>query len=367
MTIVPFLDYGLVNQSHFDELLDAMRRVMESGWYVLGKEVAAFETEYARWCDVKNCIGVGNGLDALTLTLEGYRELGRLKADAEVIVPANTFIATILAIYQAGMTPVLVEPEERTRTLDPNLIEGAITKKTGAMMPVALYGQCADMDTINAIARRYGLLVIEDAAQSHGATYKGRKSGTLSDAAGVSFYPGKNLGAIGDAGAVLTGDDALAEVVRALRNYGSHQKYHNKYKGHNSRLDELQAGILRVRMKYLDAENAARSRVANAYLAGITNPRVRLPFVAENNSSSWHLFTVRCTERDRLADFLKLHDILTAIHYPVPPHQQPGYPELRGLSFPITEAIHREVLSLPMSPVLSDEDVQRVIETVNQF
>lgn len=367
MPTIPFLDYKLVNQPHFDELIEAMTRVMKSGWYVLGKEVASFEEKYASWCGSKYCIGVGNGLEALSLILEGYRDLGRLKADSEVIVPANTFIATILAIYLAGMTPVLVEPEEKTRTLDPDLIEQAITSKTGAIMPVALYGQCADMDRINEIALCHGLIVIEDAAQSHGATYKGRKSGTLSEAAGVSFYPGKNLGAIGDAGAVLTEDADLANIVRALRNYGFQQKYHNKYKGKNSRLDELQAAILQVRLRYLDEENMARNSIADLYLNGIRNPKIQLPFIAEYNTSSWHLFTIRCSERDMLAEFLKQHDIITTVHYPIPPHHQPGYPELHGLSFPITEAIHREVLSLPMSPVLSKEDAQRVIDTINLF
>lgn len=367
MTAIPFLDFGLVNQPHFDELLDAVSRVMKSGRYILGGEAAAFEEEYAAWCGAEFCVGVGNGLDALTMTLEGYRELGRLRDQCEVIVPANTFIATILAIYQAGMTPVLVEPDETTRTLAPDSAEKGITNQTGAIMPVALYGQCADMDRINAVARRHGLIVIEDAAQSHGALYKGRKSGTLSDAAGVSFYPGKNLGAIGDAGAVLTNDPRLAEVIRALRNYGAPQKHHYQYKGHNSRLDELQAAILRVRLKYLDEENAARRRIADAYLSGIKNTLIRLPVIAEYNISSWHLFTVRCAERSRLADFLKERDIITAIHYPVPPHRQPGYPELNALSFPITEAIHREALSLPMSPVLSEENVQRIIDSLNRF
>jgi dTDP-4-amino-4,6-dideoxygalactose transaminase len=306
-------------------------------------------------------------LDALILILMGYVELGIMEEGDEVIVPANTYIASILAISRAGLKPVLVEPDERTYNIDPNLIEAAITEKTKAIMAVHLYGQCADMDPICAIAKKHGLKVIEDAAQAHGATYRGCKAGSLGDAAGFSFYPGKNLGALGDGGAVTTSDDALAKVISALRNYGSHEKYHNKYKGMNSRLDELQAAILRVKLKYLDADTEKRRKVANYYLSHIPSSIFHLPYVADCGSPAWHLFVIRHPQRDALAEHLKHQGIQTVIHYPIPPHQQAAYPELSGQSFPRTEAIHREVLSLPMSPCLSLKSVQSISTAVLEF
>lgn len=364
---VPFLDYRLTNQAHFDEYLDAARRVLESGWYVLGKEVDAFESEYAAWCGSPHCVGVANGLDALILILEGYKALGLMKDGDEVIVPANTYIASILAVSRAGLTPVPVEPDLDTLNIDPARIEQVINSRTRAILPVHLYGQCADMDPILSVAERHGLKVVEDSAQAHGATYKGYKAGALGHASGHSFYPGKNLGAIGDAGAVTTGDVELVTAIRALRNYGSHKKYHNLYKGYNSRLDELQAAILRVKLQYLDAENEARKRVALHYLSGIKNLHIQLPTVAAYGDSCWHLFVVRCVERDRLQAFLSERGVHAVIHYPIPPHQQPAYKEWASRSYPLTERIHQEILSLPMSPVMSAEEVQYVIETVNAF
>lgn len=364
---VPFLDYRLTNKAHFDEYLAAVRRVLESGWYVLGREVEAFEGEYSAWCGSSYCVGVANGLDALILILEGYKALGVMNLGDEVIVPANTYIASILAISRAGLVPVPVEPDPLTLNIDPARIESAITPRTRAVMPVHLYGQCADMDPIRQIAARHRLKVIEDAAQAHGATYRGRKAGALGDAAGHSFYPGKNLGAIGDGGAVTTGDSDLATAVRALRNYGSHKKYHNLYKGYNSRLDELQAAILRVKLGYLDHDNRQRAEVAAQYLGGIRHPEVHLPVIAGYGTPCWHLFVVRCSGRDALQQHLAASGIQTVIHYPIPPHRQPAYQEWASLELPHTEAIHREILSLPMSPVLSAREVGQVIDSVNQY
>lgn len=364
---VPFLNYRMVNEPYFEEELAACRRVMESGWYILGKEVEAFESEYAAYVGTKHCIGVANGLDALTLILEAYKELGAMKSGDEVIVPSNTYIASILAISRAGLTPVPVEPDLKSYELDPEQIEAAITERTRAILPVHLYGQCADMTRINAIAKKHGLKVIEDGAQSHGATHHGVKSGALGDAAGHSFYPGKNLGAIGDAGAVTTDDVELAQVIRALRNYGSDKKYHNLYKGYNSRLDELQAALLRVKLPYLDSENQKRREVAMRYLAEIKNPAIVLPQIASSNEHVWHIFAVRSTRRDKLQSDLTQREIGTVIHYPIPPHEQPAYAEWKHLSLPISEKIHREILSLPMSPVLSDPEAEKVIDAINHW
>ncbi len=364
---VPFLDYRAVNEAHFDEYTAAVRRVLESGWYILGKEVEAFEAEYAAYTGTRHCIGVANGLDALILILEGYKALGVMNAGDEVIVPANTYIASILAVSRAGLVPVPIEPELSSCELDPTLLEAAVTERTRAILPVHLYGQCADMTRINAIARKFNLKVIEDGAQSHGAMHAGRKSGALGDAAGHSFYPGKNLGAIGDAGAVTTDDDELAQAIRALRNYGSHKKYHNVYKGFNSRLDELQAAILRVKLPYLDRDNAAREAVARRYLSAMKHPELVLPSIAPGNTHVWHIFAIRSTRRDALQEYLAAHGIGTVIHYPIPPHRQPAYAEWGALTFPVSERIHREILSLPMSPVLTEEEADAVIEAVNSW
>jgi dTDP-4-amino-4,6-dideoxygalactose transaminase len=365
--MIKFLDLKKVNDAHGTEISAAIQRVLDSGWYLLGEEVSSFEREFADYCGTKHCLGVANGLDALILILMAYRELGVMAEGDEVIVPANTYIASILAISRAGLKPVLVEPDERTYNIDPNLIEAAITEKTKAIMAVHLYGQCADMDPICAIAKKHGLKVIEDAAQAHAATYRGRMTGSLGDAAGFSFYPGKNLGALGDGGAVTTSDDQLAEAIRALRNYGSHQKYHNKYKGMNSRLDEIQAAILRVKLKALDEDTDKRRQVAQCYLdslSAISHSQLVLPYVATYGEPAWHLFVVRLKERDALAAHLQQAGIQTMIHYPIPPHHQAAYPEFSGYSLPMTEAIHREVLSLPISPVMAQDEVVQVVRVL---
>jgi len=364
---IPFLDYRAVNEPYFEEMVAATRRVLESGWYVLGQEVAAFEREYAAYVGTKHCVGVSSGLDALILVLEAWKELEKLQAGDEVIVPANTYIATILAISKAGLVPVLVEPDEHTYNLDPNRTEKAITSKTRAIIAVHLYGQCADMDPINAIANRHGLLVMEDAAQSQGATYRGKKAGNLADAAAHSFYPGKNLGAIGEGGAVTTDDPELAHMVGMMRNYGSEVKYHNQIKGVNNRLDELQAALLRVKLPHLERDNAARRRVAETYLEAITHPSIGLPLVADYGQPCWHLFVVQVEQRDRLIEKLKAGGVQTAIHYPIPPHKQPAYAEWNDRHLPITEAMHRKVLSLPISPAHSRDDALLVAEQLNQL
>ena len=362
---VPFLDVGQTYSEIKDELDAAYQRVMNSGWYILGEEVAGFEREFAAYCGVKNCVGVGNGLEALQLILRGYG----IGAGDEVIVPANTYIATWLAVSNAGARVVPVEPVERTFNIDPSRVEQALTSRTKAILPVHLYGQPADMDLLREIARKHGLKLIEDAAQAHGARYRERRVGNLGDAAGWSFYPTKNLGAYGDAGAVTTNDDELAERIRLLRNYGSKTKYYNEEKGINSRLDELQAALLRVRLRYLDEWNGRRARIAARYLSALRETDIRLPMVCDGADPVWHLFVIRSKQRDSLQAYLKSHGVNTLVHYPVPPHLQKAYPELeisRG-TFPVTEAIHREVLSLPMGPHLSDSDVQRTIDEVKSF
>lgn len=362
---VPFLDLGASYVELKDELDAAYHRTMDSGWYILGGEVGAFEEEFASFVGAKHCISVGNGLEALRLILLGYG----IGAGDEVIVPANTYIATWLAVSGAGAVPVPVEPVERTFNLDARLIESAITSKTKAILPVHLYGQTAEMDAINDIAGQAGLRVIEDAAQSHGARYKGRRAGALGDAAGWSFYPTKNLGAYGDAGAITTNDDELAERVRLLRNYGSKEKYYHEVKGINSRLDELHAALLRVRLKYLDEWNSRRALIAAMYLTELRETDLLLPAVSDGADPVWHLFVVRSREREKLQSYLKSSGVNTLVHYPVPPHLQQAYVEM-GLAegaYPITEAIHREVLSLPMGPHLSSEDAERVAEIVRSF
>jgi len=362
---VPFLDVGQTYCEIKDELDAAYQRVMNSGWYILGEEVAAFEREFAAYCGVKHCVGVGNGLEALQLILRGYG----IGATDEVIVPANTYIATWLAVSNAGARVVPVEPVKGTFNIDPSRVEPALTSRTKAILPVHLYGQPADMDPLKEIALRHGLKLIEDSAQAHGARYRERRVGNLGDAAGWSFYPTKNLGAYGDAGAVTTNDDELAERIRLLRNYGSQRKYYNDEKGINSRLDELQASLLRVRLNHLDEWNGRRARVAARYLSELRETDIRLPAVCEGADPVWHLFVVRSKNRDRLQAYLKSRGVNTLVHYPVPPHLQKAYPELEisGGIFPVTEAIHREVLSLPMGPHLSDSDVQRTIDEVKSF
>lgn len=364
---IPFLDLKSINMSYYQEFENALDNVLKSGWFILGEQVKKFEEEFAEYCGVKYCIGVASGLDALVLILRAYKELGIMKDGDEIIVPANTYIATILAISQNHLKPVLVEPDIHTYLIQPKWIEKKITSKTKAIMCVHLYGQTCEMDSILKIAKQHNLKVIEDSAQAHGAYYKNKKAGNLGDASGFSFYPGKNLGALGDGGAITTNDDALAEVITALRNYGSHKKYVHQYKGFNSRLDELQAAFLRAKLKTLDEDNTKRKKIAKYYLTHITNKRILLPKVRREKEHVWHLFVIRVNEREKFIDYCKQKGVDTMIHYPIPPHKQEAYSEWNQESYPITEAIHREVVSLPISPVMSLEEVQKVVEVVNYF
>lgn len=360
--MIPFLDLQAINGGLDADLAAALLRVMRSGCYIDGPEVRAFEAAFAAYCGTRHCVGVGNGLDALHLLLRAYG----IGPGDEVLVPSNTFIATWLAVSYAGARPVAVDPDPETFNMDPALVEAAITPRTRAIMPVHLYGQPADMDPVLAIARRHGLRVIEDAAQAHGADYRGRRAGALGDAAGFSFYPGKNLGALGDGGAVTTDDAALAAKVRMLRNYGAARKYVHEVAGFNSRLDELQAAVLAVKLRALDGHNAARRRVAGRYLAELRGPELRLPRAIEGVTPAWHLFVVRHPRRDALQRHLEARGIGSLIHYPIPPSRQGAYRGWPAPS-PITEQLHAEVLSLPMSPALDADSVTAVIEAVNAF
>ncbi len=364
---VPFLSLKDVNARYADELKAAAARVIDSGWYVLGEELSAFEHEFAAYCGVRHAVGVGSGLDALSLILRGYRELGAIEEGDEVIVPGNTFIASFLAVTENRLVPVPVEPDPTTFNLDPVAVEAAIGPRTRAIMAVHLYGQLADMPALAALARRHNLLLIEDAAQAHGAMSDGRKAGAFGDAAAFSFFPAKNLGALGDGGAVVTGNTVLAERIAALRNYGSHVKYHHLFQGVNSRLDEIQAAMLRVKLKYLDEDVAWRRRAARRYREGIRHPHIQLPSVTREEQHVWHLFVVRCPRRDALQRHLQAHGIQSQVHYPVPPHRQPAYAALRDAHLPLTERLHDEVLSLPMGPTLRDAAVARVIEACQAF
>lgn len=370
--MIPFLDLKKINAQYQAELKEACARVIDSGWYVLGNEVAEFEKEFATYCETEHCLGVANGLDALVLILRAYIEMGVMQKGDEVIVPSNTYIASILAISENGLKPVLVEPDINTFNLDPVLIEQAITPNTKAILTVHLYGQVTGMDEINAIAKTYNLKVVEDCAQAHGALYQdesgnAKKVGSVCDAAGFSFYPGKNLGALGDGGAVTTNDSELAKTIDALRNYGSHEKYKNLYKGMNSRLDEIQAAMLRVKLRCLNNEIQSRQAVAKAYLQGIDNPLIELPVVEDSNAHVWHLFVIKTTQREKLAKYLIDNGVQSLIHYPIPPHQQCAYQEWQGQSFPISEQIHAQVLSLPISPVLNTDEINSVIELINNY
>jgi dTDP-4-amino-4,6-dideoxygalactose transaminase len=370
--MIPFLDLKEINAQYADELKEACSRVIDSGWYILGNEVAEFEKEFATYCETKHCLGVANGLDALVLILRAYIEMGIMQKGDEVIVPSNTYIASILAISENGLTPVLVEPDINTFNLDPTLIEQAITEKTKAILTVHLYGQVTGMDEINTIAKKHNLKVIEDCAQAHGAWYqrkegKAHKVGSLGDAAGFSFYPGKNFGALGDGGAVTTNDKELANIIAALRNYGSHEKYKNQYKGMNSRLDEIQAAMLRVKLRYLDKEISSRQTIAQSYLQGINNSLIELPIVADVNAHVWHLFVIKTTQREALVKYLADNGIQPLVHYPIPPHQQDAYQEWKENSFPISEKTHEQVLSIPISPTLSMVDVEKIITVCNNF
>lgn len=365
--MVNFLELKRLNAEYENELKQACARVIESGWYILGAETEKFEQEFANYCGVKHCIGVANGLDALTLTLKAWREQGKINKGDEVIVPGNTYIASVLAVTEADLVPVFVEPNEVTHNICPNAIEAAITDKTKVIIPVHLYGQLADMPTIMALATKHQLLVLEDSAQSHGAELEGKRSGAWGDASGFSFYPGKNLGALGDGGAITTDDDELAETLRALRNYGSHIKYQNLYKGLNSRLDEMQSAMLSVKLKYLPAQTNARQKLAEFYLREIDNSYVTLPEVTEPLAHVWHLFVVRTPHREALVEHLTECGIQTQVHYPIAPHKQQAYSELNHLCLPMTEQLQEEVLSLPMSPYLTEQERTAVVEAINSF
>ena len=365
--VVPFLDLREANAAHAGELKAAAARVIDSGWYVMGEELSCFEREFAAWCGVRHAVGVGNGLDALSLILRAYIDMGELAEGDEVIVPANTFIATFLAVSGNRLVPVPVEPDDASFNLDPSPVEDAIGPRTRAIMAVHLYGRLADMAALATIARRHGLLLIEDAAQAHGAASLGRKAGAFGDAAGFSFYPGKNLGALGDGGAVVTDDDRLAAAVRALRNYGSVEKYRHDRQGVNSRLDEWQAAVLRVKLRHLDAENLARQRIAAVYRQSIVHPAIRVPGEGSPGSHVWHLFVVRSARRDALREHLASRGVQTLVHYPIPPHRQEAYAELRHVSLPLTERIHEEVVSLPMGPGLRADQVAQVVDACLSF
>lgn len=396
--MIKFLDLQEITKQHSNEIHEAVKRVVDSGWYLLGNEVKTFEENYAKYTGTKHCIGVANGLDALRLILRAYIEMGVMTEDDEVIVPANTYIASILAITDNRLKPVLVEPDINTYQIDDSLIEAAITPKTRAIMIVHLYGQCAYTEKIGGLCKKYNLKLIEDNAQAAGARYApqppkggvlahlissnatevpskyspfrglgGRRTGSLGDAAGHSFYPGKNLGCLGDGGAVTTNNDELAKVVRSLANYGSGQKYVFEYQGLNSRLDEIQAAILDVKLKYLDADNEKRRKVAKYYIENIIHPNITLPIISDWNAHVFHIFTIRTKRRDELQKYLSENEVQTLIHYPIPPHKQKCYSKWNNLSFPITEKIHNEELSLPISQVIEEKDILKIIQIINKF
>ena len=367
--MIPFLELKQVTAAHGEEIQEAVRRVVDSGWYLHGEETERFEHEYARYIGSRHCVGVANGLDALNWIFRGYLELGRLQPGDEVIVPANTFIATILAITDNGLTPVLVEPDIRTLEMDDSLIEERISARTKAICIVHLYGRCAYTEKVRQLCDKYHLLLIEDNAQAHGCkTPDGRRTGSLGDAAGHSFYPGKNLGALGDAGAVTTDDDDLATAIRSLANYGSSKKYVFQYRGRNSRIDEIQAAVLSVKLKHLDEDNAHRAEVAHYYYNHLINvPGVVLPVFLPDAQNVYHLFPILCDRRDELLHYLKDKGIQTVIHYPIPPHKQECYREWNCMSYPITERIAEQELSLPMGPVISMDDIGYVASMIQSF
>lgn len=365
--MIKFLDLQKVTQAYSDEIHEAVSRVIDSGWYLQGRENDAFEAEYSHYIGTKHSIGCANGLDALIWIFRAYMEMGVMKPGDEVIVPANTYIASILAITENNLKPVLVEPSLDTLQIDDSLVEAAITERTRAILIVHLYGQCAYTEKIGELCHKYNLKLVEDNAQAHGCVYRARKTGSLGDAAGHSFYPGKNLGALGDAGAVTTDDEELAKAICSLANYGSSRKYVFQYQGRNSRLDEIQAAVLRVKLLHLDAALEARRKVARYYRENISNPHVRLPLPIVEESHAYHLFPILCDRRDELQQFLTGQGIQTLIHYPIPPHQQECYKEWNHLSFPVTEQIHQQELSLPISPVMEENDVLHIVKTINNF
>ena len=365
--MVKFLDLQKITQKYSIEIHEAVSRVIDSGWYLQGQENEKFEANYSTYIGTKYAIGCANGLDALIWIFRAYIEMGVMKVGDEVIVPANTYIASILAISENGLKPVLVEPDLNTYQIDDKRIGEAITSKTRAILIVHLYGQCAYTEKIGDLCKKYNLKLIEDNAQAHGCLYNGKKTGSLGDAAGHSFYPGKNLGAFGDAGAVTTNDQELAKVIRAIANYGSTKKYVFKYIGRNSRLDEIQAAVLNVKLKYLDEDVAIRKEVAKYYIDNVRNPKIIVPIVNDWDSHAFHIFPIRCTQRDELQKYLADNGVQTIIHYPIPPHKQECYKEWNNLSFPITEQIHNEELSLPMGSVILKKEQKIAIDLLNRF
>lgn len=364
--MIEYLSLKRITAVHEDEINKTISDVVASGWYLNGTAVQRFEEHYRTYIGTQHCISCGNGLDALHLILRAYKELEQLHDGDEIIVPANTYIATILAITENNLTPVLVEPDITTLEIDDNRIEAAITPRTRAIMLVHLYGRCAYTERIGNICKHHGIKLIEDNAQAHGCTYNGKLTGSLGDAAAHSFYPGKNLGALGDAGAVTTNDLELAEAVRTLGNYGSSRKYVFDYQGKNSRMDEIQAAVLDVKLKYLDEDNARRKEIAHYFEQHIKNGRITIPTVL-NRDNVYHIFPILCTERDRLQEYLKENGVQTMIHYPIPPHKQKAYKEWNTLSFPITERIHREELSIPCNQTMSLDDAEQIITLLNNF
>ena len=361
--MIKFLDLEKINNRFREEIDSELKEILDSGWYLQGKKNQKFAENFAEFCGVKHCLGVANGLDALNLIIKAY---GFSNGD-EIIVPANTYIASILAISQNGCTPILVEPDIKTYNINPDLIEEKITERTKAIMVVHLYGQAVQMKKIWELAKKYNLKIIEDSAQAHGSVYDGIKTGALGDASGFSFYPGKNLGCMGDGGCVTTNDDELFEKIKAIANYGSDRKYHHIYKGVNSRLDEIQAAVLNVKLKYLDKDNARRREISKYYRENIKNRIIILPETYDESAHVWHVFAVRTPERDRFQKYLEENNIQTIIHYPTPPHKQGAYQEWNNLSYPISEEIHRTVISLPISPVMTDDEVERVTEVINVY
>lgn len=372
--MIPFYDLKSINKEYSEELIMAVRRIIESGYYMIGKETENFESKFAAFCGTEHCIGVASGLDALTLTLRAYMELGFLNEGDEVIVPANTYIATILSISANRLTPILVEPDIRTYNIDAERVEDKITSRTRVVLAVHLYGQPADMDPVLRIAKKHNMKVVEDAAQAHGASYKGRSVGSLGDVGCFSFFPGKNLGAVGDAGAATTNDGELSELIRSLRNYGeviydgtSERKYLNDYKGMNSRMDEIQAALLSMKLNDLERDTSKRRKIANFYLSGINNPKIVLPHVPDWAKPAWHLFVIRTKHRDELKSYLFDKGIHTLIHYPVPPHKQKAYSELNHLHYPITERIHNEVISIPLSQNMTKKEQINIVNALNSY
>lgn len=361
--MIKFLDLHKINERFRAEFDTKIKSILDSGWYLQGKENDQFASDFAAYCGAKYALGVANGLDALNLIIKAYG----FGVGDEIIVPANTFIATLLAVSENGCTPVLVEPDIKTYNINPDLIEEKITPRTKAIIVVHLYGQAVQMEKIWALAKKYSLKVIEDAAQAHGAMYNGRRTGNLGDVAGFSFYPGKNLGALGDAGGITTNDEELYNKAKAIANYGSDRKYHHIYKGVNSRLDEIQAAILDVKLPHLDSDNARRREIAKYYRENIRNNKIILPKVYDENAHVWHIFPIRCEKRDELQKYLEENGIQTNIHYPTPPHKQGAYKEWTDESYPISEEIHRTELSLPISPVMTDKEMKKVTEVLNAW